>query len=104
MSNGIAMVQPGYGNPAPMQIELDPGLGVEEGGLERVMALLKGHFDQGGTLVNINVLKREKILAANEHPEDYPELVVRVTGFTAYFCALSPEMRQLVVDRMVESM
>lgn len=104
MSNGIAMVQPGYGNPAPMQIELDPGLGVEEGGLERVMALLRGHFDQGGTLVNINVLKREKILAANEHPEDYPELVVRVTGFTAYFCALSPEMRQLVVDRMVESM
>lgn len=35
--------------------------------------------------------------------KNYPELVVRVTGFTAYFAALSPQMRQLVVDRMVES-
>ena len=103
MSNGIAMVQPGYGNPAPMQLELDPGLKAEEGGIKRVMALLKGHADLGGTLINVNILNRERILDANRHPENYPELVVRVTGFTAYFAALSPQMRQLVVDRMVES-
>ena len=103
MSNGIAMVQPGYGNPAPMQLELDPGLKAEEGGIKRVMALLKGHADLGGTLMNVNILNRERILDANRHPENYPELVVRVTGFTAYFAALSPQMRQLVVDRMVES-
>ena len=41
-------------------------------------------------------------MKANENPEDYPDLVVRVTGFTAYFASLSPEFRQLVVDRFLE--
>ena len=103
MSNGIAAIQPGYGNTAPFQLELDPGLKAEEGGIEKVMALLKGHVDQGGTLININIVDKDKILAAHKDPEKYPELVVRVTGFTAYFITLSPEFRQLVVDRMLES-
>jgi formate C-acetyltransferase len=104
MSNGIAMVQPGYGNPAPFQLELDPGLKAEDGGIEKVMTLLKGHVDQGGTLININIVDKQKILEAHEYPEKYPDLVVRVTGFTAYFVTLSPEFRQLVVDRMVETL
>lgn len=103
MSTGIALIQPGYGNTAPFQLELDPGLKAEEGGIEKVMALLKGHVDQGGTLININIVDKDKVLAANEDPEKYPELIVRVTGFTAYFVTLSPEFRQLVVDRMLES-
>ena len=36
-------------------------------------------------------------------PSKYPDLVVRVTGFTAYFAMLSPEFRQLVVDRVLEN-
>jgi formate C-acetyltransferase len=104
MSNGIAMVQPGYGNPAPFQLELDPGLKAEDGGIEKVMTLLKGHVDQGGTLININIVDKQKILDAHKDPEKYPDLVVRVTGFTAYFMTLAPEFRQLVVDRMVETL
>ena len=38
------------------------------------------------------------MLAANENPDLFPDLVVRVTGFTAYFCLLTPEFRKLVVD------
>jgi hypothetical protein len=41
------------------------------------------------------------LLEANENPALHPDLVVRVTGFTAYFAALSPEFRQLVVNRFV---
>lgn len=103
MSNGIAMVQPGYGNPAPFQLELDPRMGIEDGGIEKVMALIQGHVDKGGTLINVNIVDKEKILAAHENPELYPELVVRVTGFTSYFITLSPEFRQLVVDRVIDS-
>jgi formate C-acetyltransferase len=99
---GIAMVQPGYGNTAPLQLEFDPKMTAEEGGAERVLQLLKTHCRMGGTLININVLDREKLKAANEHPELYPDLVVRVTGFTAYFVSLSPEFRQLVMDRFIE--
>lgn len=48
-------------------------------------------------------MDRETVLAAHENPEKYPELVVRVTGFTAYFSMLSPRFRQLVVDRILEN-
>ena len=43
----------------------------------------------------------EKLLAAHANPDLYPDLVVRVTGFTAYFVSLSPRFRQLVVDRFL---
>jgi len=104
MATGIAEIQPSYGNPAPLQIELDPRLSVEEGGIDRVADLVKTHIDMGGTLVNINVLDKDKLMAAHEDPMLYPDLVVRVTGFTAYFAALSREFRQLVVDRFIEGM
>ena len=101
-SNGIAAVQPGYGNTAPLQLEFDPLLSAEEGGVDVVLALIKGHFARGGTLININILDGAKLLEANRAPDRYPDLVVRVTGFTAYFASLSPEFRQLVVDRFLE--
>jgi formate C-acetyltransferase len=101
-SNGIAAVQCGYGNTAPLQLEFDPKITAEEGGVDRVIELLLGHFRQGGTLININVLDKAKLLEANENPDLHPDLVVRVTGFTAYFASLSPKFRQLVVDRFLE--
>lgn len=101
-ATGIALAQPGYGNTAPLQLEFDPKTSVEEGGVQRVLQLIKTHFDMGGTLININVLDGETLKKANAKPEEYPELVVRVTGFTAYFVSLSPEFRQLVMDRFIE--
>ena len=100
-SNGIAGVQCGYGNTAPLQIEYDPHVKCDDAGINAVMSLIEGHFKQGGTLININVLDGEKLMAANENPDLYPDLVVRVTGFTAYFASLSPQFRQLVVDRFL---
>ncbi len=100
-SNGIAKVQCGYGNTAPLQLEFDPKLAADEKGVEVVLKLIESHFAQGGTLININVLDGEKLLAAHENPELYPDLVVRVTGFTAYFASLTPQFRQLVVDRFL---
>lgn len=102
MATGIAKIQPGYGNTAPLQLEFDPHLSVEEGGIDRVAAIIKAHVDMGGTLININVLDKDKLMEAHKNPMLHPDLVVRVTGFTAYFAALSPEFRQLVVDRFVE--
>ncbi len=101
MARAIAAIQPGYGNTAPMQLEVDPGITREEGGIEKVASLIRTHFALGGTLFNINVLDKEKLLEAHRDPTRYPDLVVRVTGFTAYFANLSPEFRQLVVDRFI---
>ena len=102
MSEGIASVQCGYGNTAPLQLEFDPHISESEGGVEIVTNLIKAHFERGGTLININVLDGKKLLEAHDDPTLHPDLVVRVTGFTAYFASLSPGFRQLVVDRFLE--
>ena len=100
LAKAIAKIQPGYGNTAPMQWELDPGFAKEDN-VSVVEAILKAHFKMGGTLVNVNIMDKDVILKAHKDPSLYPDLVVRVTGFTAYFCMLSPEFRQLVVDRIL---
>ena len=101
MAAAIASVQPGYGNTAPWQLEVDIGLANDAEAVEKIMALIEGHFSLGGTLVNINVVDAQKILAAHKDPSKYPDLVVRVTGFTAYFNSLSPAFRELVVKRLI---
>jgi pyruvate-formate lyase len=101
MVAAVAAVQPGYGNTAPLQLDLDPALGGDGEVVEKVEALIRSHFDMGGTLVNINVLDRDTILDAHRDPAKYPDLVVRVTGFSAYFASLSDELRQYVVDRII---
>lgn len=101
MARAIAAVQPGYGNTAPWQLELDIGYAKTGQAVENLMALMEAHFELGGTLININIVDAEKILAAHANPELYPDLIVRVTGFSAYFTSLSKEFRQLVVDRLI---
>ncbi len=100
MCNSIAAVQPGYGNTAPVQLEVDPGIGNDREGILKMAAMVKTILSTGNTLLNINIIDTDKILAAHRDPFRYPDLVVRVTGFTAYFAMLSPEFRQLVVDRI----
>ncbi|MCD6555131.1 MAG: pyruvate-formate lyase [Anaerolineae bacterium] len=100
-ATAVAAVQPGRGNSAPLQLDIDYKLLEEEGGLETVEALIMTHNQQGGTLINLNIISKEKILEAHQDPSKYPDLVVRVTGYSAYFHSLSPEYRQQVVDRIL---
>jgi formate C-acetyltransferase len=101
-ANAVAATQPGWGNSAPLQLDVDSHLMEENGGVEAVEALIKGHNAMGGTLINLNVVSKEQILAAHADPSKYPDLVVRVTGYSAYFHSLSPEYRQQIVDRFLE--
>ena len=87
--------------PLRSQIDLDPSFTDAPDDVEKVSALIRGHCDLGGTQVNINILSKEKILEAHKDPSKFPDLIVRVTGFSAYFASLSPEMRQFVVDRIL---
>ena len=100
-ANAVAATQPGWGNSAPLQLDVDSHLMEESGGIEALEALIKTHNRMGGTLINLNVVSKEKILAAHSDPSMYPDLVVRVTGYSAYFHSLSPEYRQQIVDRFL---
>ncbi len=101
LSTAVASVQPGYGNSAPLQLDLDPSIAEDDEGIEKTGALIRAHFDLGGTMININVMNKKQILEAYEEPSRYPDLIVRVTGFSAYFASLSDEMRKYIVDRLV---
>lgn len=101
MANSIASVQPFYGNCAPVQLELDPGIANNEEGVGKMVSMIRTILETGNTLLNINIIDKHKILQAHKDPSLYPDLVVRVTGFTAYFSMLSPEFRQLVVERIL---
>ncbi|MCD4823476.1 MAG: formate acetyltransferase [Phycisphaerae bacterium] len=101
MCKAVAAVQPGYGSTAPWQLELDIGACDIADAADKIGGLIKTHLELGGTLININVVNAEQILQAHENPDLYPDLIVRVTGFTAYFSNLSKEFRQLVVDRII---
>ena len=102
MCNSIAAIQPGYGNTAPVQLELDPGVANSPEALDKLVSMIRTLLNSGNTLLNINIIDGDKVLAAHENPALYPDLVVRVTGFTAYFSMLSKDFRQLVVDRIID--
>lgn len=101
MAVAVASVQCGYGNTAPLQLDIDPILARGKEGLAKIEALIRGHFALGGTMINMNVLNKQQILDAHKDPCKYPNLIVRVTGFSAYFASLSKNLRQLVVDRIL---
>ena len=95
LMTAVASVQSGWGNTTPVQIDLDAQ------SAEAVEALIRTHIAKGGTQVNINVVNADTILAAEKDPASYPELIVRVTGFSAYFASLSPQFRRIVVERVL---
>ena len=98
----VASVQCGFGNTSPLQLELDVSFLNCPDPVERLMALLRTHFELGGTLININIIDAETLRAAQKSPELYPNLIVRVTGFTAYFIMLSPEFREFICKRILK--
>lgn len=100
MCNSIAAIQPNFGNTAPVQLELDPGIANDPEGVDKMAAMIHAILDSGNTLLNINIIDVKKILEAHKDPYKYPDLVVRVTGFTAFFAMLSEPFRELVVERV----
>ncbi|MDR1735174.1 MAG: pyruvate formate lyase family protein [Oscillospiraceae bacterium] len=104
MGIAVASVQPAWGNTAPIQLEIDPALTNGTEGIENICAWLMTYCcDLGGSLVNINILDKAKLLDAYEHPERYPDLVVRITGFSVFFSTLTQDFRKLVVERVIQN-
>lgn len=66
---------------------------------KNLAAILDGYFTRGGHHLNINVYDRAVLLDAHEHPEKYPNLTIRVSGYAVRFCVLSKGHREEVLKR-----
>ncbi len=67
--------------------------------VDNLIGVLDGYVDSRGFHMNINVLNRDMLLDAMEHPENYPQLTIRVSGYAVNFVRLTREQQQDVIDR-----
>ena len=72
-----------------------------QAGRMALQSLIKTYFRRGGMQMQVNVFDTDELLRAYRHPEAYPNLLVRVSGYSAYFNDLTPKMKEEIIRRQL---
>lgn len=94
---GVANCLP---NGASHTITFSPSLMADPEHRDKFKAFLRGYLKNGGTALQINMLDAEMLKDAQRNPSDYRHLLVRVTGYNAYFTAIGKELQDEVIARI----
>ena len=86
-------------NGGPLTMEIHDTVFHHMGGVEKVAALVKAFIDLGGHQLQLNSVNRERLLAAQANPEEHPNLIVRVWGWSGYFVELDKSYQDHVIQR-----
>lgn len=90
-------------NGALFNIKFDPNIVQGEAGREILRNVIQSYFDMNGEHIQINVVDAETLLDAQEKPQDYKNLLVRVAGYSAYFVELDREVQNNIIGRTAHS-
>lgn len=82
-----------------LNLKFDPHILRGEAGRMALNSLLKTYFRKGGMQAQVNVLDPQTLMEARDYPERHPNLLVRVSGYSAYFNDLTPEMQNEIIAR-----
>jgi trans-4-hydroxy-L-proline dehydratase len=76
-----------------------PQLLADDAGLDRLVSLVRTYFKMDGHHIQFNVIGAETLRKAKQHPEEYRDLIVRVAGYSDYFCDLSEALQDEIIGR-----
>ena len=79
--------------------KFSPKLLEDDDGLDKLVKLIRGYFKLGGHHVQFNVVDAATLREAREHPELHRDLIVRVAGYSDYFCDLSAALQDEIISR-----
>jgi formate C-acetyltransferase len=87
-------------NGGPLTVEVHDSVFRNETGILKTAELVRKFIELGGHELQINSVNREVLLDAQKHPENYPNLIVRVWGWSGYFVELAPDFQNQIIRRL----
>ena len=88
-----------YSNGTLLNMKFDPNSVKTAADIQKLSVLMQTYFSHGGMEMQINIVDSKTMRKAQEHPEEYRDLVVRIAGFSAYFVELAPDGQRDLISR-----